>query len=121
MAITGTDKIFSVNDSEYGYTIKDEKPVASGGSIDIYVPKLMGDIDKVTPETINIDKLFDNASDCKPSFSTRVSRMKSFKPVLKSNCNWIEKINSKGVIPKGTMFTIEFLNGNIATPYLTTK
>ena len=60
MAITGTDKIFSVNDSEYGYTIKDEKPVASGGSIDIYVPKLMGDIDKVTPETINIDKLFDN-------------------------------------------------------------
>ena len=46
MSITGFSKIFSVNDSEYGYAKYGFMPGPSGMKIDVYVPKLMGAIEK---------------------------------------------------------------------------
>lgn len=121
MSMTSTDKIFNVNEQEYGYCCNSFKPVASGNSIAMYVPKLMGNIKSVTPETIVINNLFDNANDCKPVFAKKVTKSKSLMALLKENCNWLDKVTGSGIVPKGTMFTIEFLNGCISNPYVTTK
>jgi hypothetical protein len=121
MSITSTDKIFSVNDSEYGYAVDSFHPVSAGKTINLYVPKIMGDLIKDGSETISTSKIFDNASDCKPVYATKVQKIKSLPVTVKENCNWLDKLNSKGYIPKDSMFVVEFLNGNISTPYATTK
>jgi hypothetical protein len=121
MSITSTSKIFSVNDSEYGYCCGSFRPVSSGSTIAMYVPKLMGAINATGGDNIVINNLIANASDCRPTFSTYVRRSKAFSPILKDNCNWLNKVNGDGVVPAGTMFTIEFVNGNIDAAYVTTK
>lgn len=121
MSITNRDKVFDVNDSEYGYTVSTFRPVASGSKINLYVPKIMGAITDTGIGTIAINGLFANDKSCKPTFATKVLRSKSFAVTLKDNCNWLDKVNGSGVVPSGTMFTVEFLNGSIAEPYATTK
>lgn len=119
--MTSFNKVFSVDAQEYGYSCGSFSPVSSGSSIPVYVPKLMGGITATGTDTISTNALFDNASDCKPVFNTKVNRTKSFNATVKQNCNWLDKVNSAGVVPSGTMFTVEFLNGNISSPYVTTK
>ena len=47
---------------------------------------------------------------------------KDFIPVtMRDNQTWTDKLNPEGLVEKDTMFTVEFLNGNIAKPYATTK
>lgn len=127
MSMTSTDKIFNVNEQEYGFCINSFKPVASGNTIDMYIPKLMGGMSSssenksITPENVAINNLFDNARECKPTFSNKIIKANSLSVVLKDNCNWLNKVSSSGIVPRWTMFTIEFLNGCISRPYVTTK
>ena len=121
MSLTNMDRIFEVNESEYGYSAGAFRPTASGRSIPLYIPKLMGAITSIGPESIIINGLFANAKECKPLFATKVNRSKSISVIVKENCNWLDKVNSSGIVPSGSMFNVEFLNGNISTPYATTK
>jgi tricorn protease-like protein len=121
MSITGFNKIFTVESSEYGYAASSFKPVHSGKNISIYVPKIMGAITGTGKDTIVANKMFDNDDACKITYSKTVNRAKAFSPTVDTNCNWLDKLNSAGLVPKGTRFNVEFLNGNIATPYVTTK
>ena len=121
MSITNRDKIFNVNESEYGYSVSAFKPVPSGSKITLYVPKIMGAITDTGTGSIVINGLIANDKACKPVFATKVSRSKAFSVTIKENCNWMDKISGSGVVPKGTMFNVEFLNGNILEPYATTK
>ena len=121
MSLTGFNKIFEVNESEYAYNPTAYKPVAGGKTITLYVPKLMGAITSIGSENIIINGLFDNAKECMPVYNKKVTKSKSFSPTVKDNCNWLDKLTSGGYIPANSRFTVEFLNGNIATPVVTTK
>ena len=121
MSITSTDKIFEVADSEYAYNVKAFKPVCSGKTLSIHVPKIMGSITLEGNQSIVVNGLFDNATACKPTYATKVKCIKAITATLKENCNWLDKVNSSGTVPKNSMFNVEFLNNNIQTPYITTK
>lgn len=121
MSMTGTDKIFKINDTEYGYNVYSFMPGPSGLKIEVYVPKLMGAITDEGERYIDNDKLFINADECMPLYDRKIKLTKSFHATLKNNCMWLDKINSAGVCVKNTQFVIEFLNGNITQPYVTTK
>lgn len=126
MSLTGFGKVFDVNDSEYAYITSRVRPVAGKKTLNFYVPKIMGAIVGVEPgktckENIVINKLFDNDQKCMPTYAKQVTRAKSFAATVKENCNWMDKLDKSGYIPKDTQFIVEFLNGNISTPVITTK
>lgn len=121
MSITGTSKIFQVEDGEYGYNVGSIKPVPSGHTVNMYIPKIMGAIESTGVETISINNLFDNDSQCRPTFSTRVYKTKSIPVKIKENCNWLDKVTAEGYVPSNSMFIVEFLNGDISSPYATSK
>ena len=121
MSLTSLDKIFTVEEQEYGFAAESFRPVASDGKMKVYIPKLMGDIRKVGSEGLVTNSLFDNATECKPIYKTTVCHSNQLEVTIKSNCNWLDKVDENGIVPKGTVFNIEFLNKNISEPYATTK
>lgn len=120
MSITALKKVFNVGESEYAYLAEATAPTSTG-KVSLHIPKLMGNLNGEGPDTINTSGLFANSKECMPVFSTKVTRVKSIRAQVKKNCNWLGKVNSAGVVPAGTQFIVEFLNGNIASPYVTTK
>lgn len=122
MAITDFTKIFHVQNSEYGYTIEDCSPVKYGESIKLYIPKLMGAISSnVGIEPISSSNFFSNSIDCRPSIMKKVELTKYIEVPVRSSSGWENKVNENGIIPKGTMFIVEFINSNIQKPFTTTK
>lgn len=120
--ITELGRIFNVENSEYGYTIEDIEPVKLGECINLYVPKLMGAID-CEAGTYNIitNKLFKNARECRPNIDKRITLLNSIPVEMKSSTGWETKVNENGIVPKGTRFIVEYINGNIQNPIVTTK
>lgn len=118
MSITNTSTIFKTNDNEYGYAVKKFAPVPSGGKIKLFIPKVMGSKSK-GKETFSAKSIF--ANEVKPSCKNFVMTKDYIPVTMRDNQTWTDKLNSEGLIDKDTMFTVEFLNGNIAKPYATTK
>lgn len=119
--LTSNAKIFDVNEMEYAYAAEDFRPVCADNTIGVFVPKIMGDIQKTGTDTININGLFDNDSSCKPAFETKVTLTDVLQVLIKENCNWLDKLTDEGMVPKDSMFNVEFVNCNILEPYATTK
>lgn len=118
MAITSTATIFKTNDNEYGYTIEKCSPVPSGSKIKLFIPKVMGSQSK-GKETFSANGLF--ANEQKPSCKNYVKKIDYIPVTMRDNQTWTDKLNNEGKIEKNTMFTVEFLNGNVSKPYATTK
>lgn len=118
MSITNTATIFKTNDNEYGYAIEKFAPVPAGATFKLFIPKVMGSKSK-GKESFSAKSIF--ANEVKPSCKSSVMT-KDFIPVtMRDNQTWTDKLNPEGLVEKDTMFTVEFLNGNIAKPYATTK
>lgn len=120
MAITSLDKVFTVSDEEYGYASA-QLPVAGSDSIGLSCPKITGNLSGIGPDSNSADGIFDNDKACKPTYAKTVSRANGISVTLEKNGLWMAKLNTAGMIPKGTRFTIHFLNGNIDKPYATTR
>lgn len=121
MSITDFSKIFHIQNSEYGYTIEDCQPVKYGECIKLYIPKLMGAINTVGIESISSSNFFSNTLECRPSVIKKVQLINYIDVPVRSSVGWENKTNENGIIPKGTMFIVEFINGNIQKPFTTTK
>ena len=120
MAITSMQKIFDVEDEEYAFAAENFPPVGGGQTIPLVCPKVMGCLSGTGPDANPADSIFDNDPACKPSFAKKVNRAKSLAVTVEKNQTWLAKL-SGGIVPKGTRFTIHFLNKNIAKPYTTTR
>lgn len=120
MAITTTDRVFTVEASEYGYSTE-QLPVAGTGSINLYIPKIMGSLSGNGPDSNAADSIFDNDSSCKPSFAKKVTMKDTLNVPLELNGLWAAHLNSKGVIPKGSTFRVNFVNENVHDPRATTS
>ena len=121
MAITGFNRVFPVDNCEYGYTVEDCLPVKYGEYIKLYVPKLMGAITFTGTDFVKSHQLIVNSRDCKPDIDSRIRLEKYMNVQVRSNDGWENKVNSDGIIPKNTEFIVEFINGNIQRPFTTTK
>lgn len=121
MAITTMDKVFEVEDSEYGYSYEDQYPKAGTDEIKIVVPKIMGNLSGTGPDSNAADGIFDNDPACKPSFAKKVNREKFLNIVLERNGLWLAHLNGVAKIPKGNKFRIHFTNKNIHKPTATTS
>ena len=118
MAITGLRNFFKVELIEYGYAAKDFVPVSAGGKVPIYIPKLMGNIKFTGKDSISINNLFDNSKKCKPTITTKINVTNYAMITVDKNMSWHDKINANGIVPKGTKFHVEFINGDITDPHL---
>lgn len=121
MAITGFNRIFPVDNCEYGYTVEDCLPVKYGECIKLYVPKLMGAITFTGTDFVKSNQLIVNSRDCKPDIDSRIRLEKYMNVQVRSNDGWENKVDNNGIIPKNTEFIVEFINGNIQRPFTTTK
>lgn len=120
MAITTRDKVFEVEDSEFGYAEK-QLPVAGTDTIELFVPKIMGNLSGTGPDSNSADGIFDNDPACKPSFAKKVNRVKVINVPLEKNGLWLAHLTSEARIPKGAKFRVHFINKNIHNPYATTS
>ena len=116
--LTGFSKIFELEDTQYCYNIERCNPVPAGGRIKMYIPKVMGQQSKGT-EGFAGKGIF--ANEVKPSCASTVTKKDYIWVTRRDNQVWKDKLDSQGKIPKWTMHTVEFLNGNISKPYITTK
>ena len=116
MSITTQNKVFEVSDFEYGYTVNNTQN-PGGLKIELFIPKIMGDITSTGPDSNSADGIFDNDSSCKPSFLKKVNRKKSMVVSIEKNVMWMSSISSSGNVPVGTKFKVSFFNKNIDKPY----
>lgn len=121
MAITRFDRVFSVDNYEYGYTVEDCKPVKYGGYLKLYVPKLMGTINFTGVDFVKGNQLIVNSRECRPDIDKKIRLDKYMNVQVRCNDGWENKVNEDGIIPKNTEFIVEFINGNIQRPFTTTK
>lgn len=121
MAITSFDRIFPMENKEYGYTVEDCEPVPYGGYLNLYIPKLMGAIQNTGLDYIKYNQILANSSECKPDIDKTIRVERYMKVQVRSNGGWENKVNDDGIIPKNTEFIVEFINGNIKRPFTTTK
>lgn len=119
--ISGFSKIFQVENSEYGYAAEDFLPVKYGEYISLYIPKLTGAINEVGIESINMKNIISNSSECMPRISTKIAITNSINVMVRSYGGWETKVDKNGIVKKGTPFIVEFINGDIQNPYVTTK
>ena len=122
MAITTTDPIYTVDESEFGYAAEDFYPVPSGEQIPLTVPRVTGlvvEVGKRIP--VAGAGIYDNAPACKPSYNKTIDAVNYVMAIVKENCLWLDKLNDKGYIEKGFQFVVDFQNENILVPYATTK
>ena len=115
--ITNLERIFYIENDEYGYT-GGVKPVARSSSLSLSIPKITGAISGTGTDSNNADGIFDNDPACKPSYSKKVNRKNTVTVPVERGSSWLTTINSGGNIPKGTQFTVRFLNGNPQKPIL---
>lgn len=120
MSMTSTQKIFEVENSEYGYA-DEQLPVAGTDSIGLRIPKIMGNLSGTGPDNNAADGIFDNDPACKPSFAKKVMRAKVLNVPLEKNGLWLAHLNGGAKIPKDAKFRIHFINKNIHNPYATTS
>lgn len=121
MSMTGFSNIFTADDQEYAYLYEDRLPLTTGGKLPMVIPKLMGTLNGVGIEPLVTSGMFENAPECKPVHDSAVSKNDHIDVEVKGNCNWLDKLLPSGMIPKDTMFIAEFLNGDTANVYITTK
>ena len=116
--LTGTSKIFELEDNQYGYNIERCNPTPFGGYMKMYIPKIMGQRSKGT-ESFSGKSIF--ANEVKPSCASTISKRDYVLVPRLANQTWSDKLDNEGKVPKWTKHTIEFLNGNVSKPYMTTK
>ena len=122
MAITTTDPIYTVDESEFGYAAMDFYPVPSGQQIPLEVPRVTGLVTEVGKRIpVAGAGIFDNATACKPSYNKMIDAVNYVMAIVEENCLWLDKLNTKGMIEKGFQFVVDFRNENILVPYATTK
>lgn len=121
MAITNFDKVFTVENYEYGFAVEDFAPVNSGDYIKLYIPKLMGNINYTGSDTVNVNGVIINSKVSKLKYSNKVMNLDYIPVKVIGVTDWSDKIHGDGLIHKGEKFIVEFINGNIQTPYVTTK
>lgn len=119
--ITNRDKLYDIDEEEYGRPRLPFKPVASGKTIELNVPKVTGNIAEIGNTPVNGQNIFINAPDCKPLYERKVIRKNTISATMKQNCVWLDKLNGAGVVPITSLFVVEFTNRSLTSPYATTK
>jgi hypothetical protein len=116
---------FKLSENEYGYNTEYTEPCGAGGTMKLYIPKLMSKIGfgapKSIPEKFPVDTIFLNSSECKPSASNYIRYINYISVPLEYNSDWKHKINKDGFVPKKSKFLCSFINGDITKPRFTTN
>ena len=121
---TTNDPIYEVKKEIYGYTR--EKFTPGAPSVKVYIPDLMGNIKGASVMTnqnvrvaINQNKMFANASACKPPLYSSVSMKDYITVPIQNNIDWTPKvILPENYVPIGTRVLIRFISGNLQDPLL---
>ena len=119
--VTNLDPIFNVEEEEYALSRVAFKPVPSGTKIQLNVPKVTGNITEIGVAPVNGQNIFINSPECKPVIQKKVMRKNTISAIVKENCIWLDKLNSAGLIPAGSLFVVEFTNCSLIDPFATTK
>ena len=117
MAITSMNKIFAVDDEEYGFSF--ETQPFNAESLKMVIPKTTGSLSGTKQDSNAADRIFDNDPACKPSFAKKVNRGEYVTVPIDPSGNWIVRIIEGGKIAKDSRFSIHFLNGDIQRQFVT--
>ena len=92
MAKTNFKKIFDSTGTEYAYTTTDHAVVKTGGTIPLYVPSMMPNINSSTPKISTVvtkgSTMFKNASKCKPKAMRTLKSQNYITPQMSRNQSW---------------------------------
>ena len=118
--ITSLNFGYTPDSDDYGYAVGDQTVPHSGETLKVYVPSIMSDIErsnevKTTAKRINsANKIFANASDCRPKSKTTIKSTNAITAKMENNCAYpadLEKITN------GTKVDMEFINDSLANIY----
>lgn len=118
MALTTGKKMFILTENEVCYNLEHVFPCSPGGSLKMYIPKLMPKIGFGEPKTLPVtfagDRVFCNDDACKPAASQTFNTKNWIEPTLMYNVDdWEHIIDGLGKVPKKTKFMCSFANGSI--------
>lgn len=112
-------KVFSVDDSEYGFVAEDIKLIESLSEINLVIPKLMGALSTNNKSTgVNLNLILQNSSECKPSFGNTINFSQSIKVPITTGINLSKYTDNNGILKKGTRLVVHFVNGNVNSAYI---
>ena len=118
--ITSLNFGYEPNSDEYGYTVGTQYVPRPGQTLKVYVPSIMSEIERenhvvVKKKQINsANKIFANASDCRPRLKTMIKETNAITAKMENNCSyssWLEEI------PNSTKVNMEFPNDSLANIY----
>ena len=127
MALTGKRNIIELSENEFCYNCEYTGIVGGGGTMKMYVPKLMSDIGLqepiVLPYIFGGDTVFGNDDACKPGASKSFAYQNYLEiPLLYNNDDGWEHIkDGAGMVPKGTKFLCTFVNNDLTKAHFTTN
>ncbi len=117
MSITTTDKIFIVDDEEYGFSY--ETQLFNAETLKMVIPKTTGSLSGTKLDSISADRIFDNDKACKPTYSKKVNRGDYVTVHIDRSGNWITRLIADRKIPKGAKFSVHFVNGDLQRQFVT--
>lgn len=118
MALTSGITKLKLSENEVCYNTEKVTPCSSGGSLKMYIPKLMANIGfgkPITlPEVFGGDSVFANDNACKPGSAKTFNYKNWLEPKLTYNSSdWDHIKDGDGNVPLKTKFTCSFANNSI--------
>ena len=123
MAITKIQTKDFVQNVEVGNTLRRQRPVNVGQTMEIFIPRLMPYIVKGSPvqQTVvtNGNMVFANDASCKPNAPTIVRTQNYISPKFNGSWSGIISDPDEDYVPAGTSVQVTFPSGNLLAPTFT--
>lgn len=106
MAITSLKNLFQLQKTETGYVMDISSPCEAGGTLPIYIPRIMPKIDNGKPTTSMVStagkSIFKNDQSCMPQPSDVIETQNFLNPRFENNKKWTPNLLSYGMVPRKT-------------------
>lgn len=106
MAITSLKYLYQLQKKETGYVTAPSYPCRAGGTLPIYIPRLMPYIDNGPPMISMVSSkgqaVFKNASECMPMPIQILETQNYINPKFENNKEWTPNLLAGGLVPRKT-------------------
>ncbi len=120
--VSNIETNYSILDADYAYNIDDIDEFKGGKKVKVYIPVLMPEIDiskkKPTTKHIYAESIIINDNSCRPDIDRNITFDYYVYATISYNSDKSHIVNEKGVVPAGTKFKCNFIQGDISRCFI---
>ena len=119
MSITSLKHLFQLQKKETGYVMTYSSPCKAGGTLPIYIPRLMPKIDNGEPTVSVVSSkgrsVFKNDASCMPAPYDVLETQNYINPRFENNKMWTPNLLVAGLVPRKTKVDCNCHSNSIST------